>query len=80
MGNVILDPERWESMEAGSTAALDCWLAAEGDRVHAGQVIARAMLMREPVEVLAPHDGVLEQILVAAGDRFAPGACSGVHG
>ena len=72
MGNVILDPERWESVEAGDMASIDRWLVAEGDHVHAGQVLATT-LVHEPVQVRAPHDGVLEQILVAAGERFAPG-------
>ena len=73
MGDVILDPERWESLEAGDDALIECWLVAEGEPVHAGQVLARATLVHENVAVEAPHDGVLEEIVVAAGERFGRG-------
>jgi biotin carboxyl carrier protein len=73
MSEVILDPVRWESMEAGDTAFIEDWTACEGDRVHAGQVIGRAVLARQNVDIEAPHDGVLEQICVARGDSFGHG-------
>ncbi|KQX21471.1 biotin/lipoyl-containing protein [Variovorax sp. Root434] len=73
MSEVILDPARWESLEAGDAAFIESWLACEGDRVHAGQVLARAVLVQQNVNVEAPHDGVLEQICVAAGDSFGSG-------
>jgi len=73
MGNVVLDPELWESVEAGDTAQLEQWLAAEGDRVTAGDAIAIATVVHARIDICAPHDGVLEQIIVAAGERFAPG-------
>ena len=73
MVDVILDPERWESVEAGDEALIERWLAAEGDHVHARQVLAKATLVHERVDVEAPHAGVLEQIVVAAGERFARG-------
>jgi biotin carboxyl carrier protein len=50
---------------------------SEGERVHAGQVIARARLLHQSLDVLAPHDGVLENIFVSAGDRFAHGTLLG---
>lgn len=73
MTDVVLYPERWESVEAGDQAVLDGWLVAEGERVRAGQVLARASLVQQRVDVEAPHDGVLEEIVVAGGERFAPG-------
>jgi hypothetical protein len=39
----------------------------------AGQLLARALLVHEPVAVLAPHAGIVEDILVPAGERFGPG-------
>jgi pyruvate/2-oxoglutarate dehydrogenase complex dihydrolipoamide acyltransferase (E2) component len=74
MTDVILDPERWESVEAGDHALLERWLAAEGDHVHAGQVLAQARLVHQLVEVTAPHAGVLEEIVVGGGQTFALGA------
>jgi pyruvate/2-oxoglutarate dehydrogenase complex dihydrolipoamide acyltransferase (E2) component len=73
MSNVIFDPERWESVEAGHEALIERWLVTEGDYVHAGQALAQAMLVHENVAVEAPHDGVLEQIVVAAGEHFGRG-------
>jgi pyruvate/2-oxoglutarate dehydrogenase complex dihydrolipoamide acyltransferase (E2) component len=73
MVNIILDPRRWESLEAGDKAVIESWLVAEGDHVHAGQVLAKASLAHESVDVETPHSGVLEQIRVAAGERFEPG-------
>lgn len=73
MTDIILDPLRWESLEAGDTAAVLAWLVAEGDHVQAGQPLARVSLVGETVEVTAPHAGVLEDILVPGGERFGPG-------
>jgi pyruvate/2-oxoglutarate dehydrogenase complex dihydrolipoamide acyltransferase (E2) component len=74
ISDVVLDPLLWEALEAGDAARIDRWLVAEGDRVHAGQVIAQARLLHQTLDVLAPHNGMLENIFVAAGDRFAHGA------
>ena len=74
IGDVVLDPLLWEALEAGDGARVDRWLASEGERVHAGQVIAQARLLHQTLDVLAPHSGWLETILVPAGDRFAHGA------
>lgn len=74
MSNVILDPSLWESVEAGGEAWIEEWLVTEGDHVQAGQPLARANLLGAHVDVPAPNAGVLEQIVVDAGDRFAPGA------
>jgi pyruvate/2-oxoglutarate dehydrogenase complex dihydrolipoamide acyltransferase (E2) component len=73
MTDVILDPKRWESVEAGDHALLERWLVAEGDHVHAGQVLALAQLVHQRVEVTAPHAGVLEEIVVGGGQTFAVG-------
>ena len=73
MGNVILDPERWESVEAGDDALIERWLVAEGDPVKTGQVLAWATLVHENVAIETLHGGVLEQIVVAAGERFGRG-------
>jgi hypothetical protein len=51
MSQVVLDPVCWESVEAGDSALIDRWLAAEGDQVRAGQVLAKATLVRESVDV-----------------------------
>ena len=74
MSHIVLDPESWEAVEAGAEACVEQWLAAEGDHVHAGQVLGRARLLHALVDIPTPHAGVLEEIVVAAGERFAPGA------
>lgn len=77
MADIILDPQRWESLEAGDEALLESWLVAEGDHVRAGQVLAKASLVHETVDIEAPHAGMLEQIAVCAGERFGPGCILG---
>lgn len=74
ISDVVLDPLLWETLEAGDSARIECWLASEGDHVRAGQPIARARLLHQSLDLVAPHDGVLETIFVPAGDRFAHGA------
>jgi biotin carboxyl carrier protein len=73
MVEIVVDPQRWESMEAGDTALIDQWLVSGGEHVAAGQVLARALLVHEQVDVVAPHAGIVEDILVAAGEPFGPG-------
>jgi biotin carboxyl carrier protein len=73
MVDVKLDPLRWESLAAGDEALLENWFVEEGDRVDAGQVLAKASLFNEQIEVSAPQAGVVEQIAVSAGEHFAPG-------
>lgn len=73
MTDIVLDPELMESLESGDQALLVQWLAAEGDRVRSGQVLARARLVQQMLDVLSPHAGVLEDIVVAGGQTFAPG-------
>jgi pyruvate/2-oxoglutarate dehydrogenase complex dihydrolipoamide acyltransferase (E2) component len=73
MTDVVLDPALWESVEAGSEAFVEQWLVTEGDHVHAGQTLARANLIHTLVDVPSLHAGVLEEIIVPTGERFAPG-------
>ncbi len=77
MSNIVLDPELWESVETGAEAYIEQWLVCEGDHVHAGQVLAQANLLRVLVDVPTAHAGVLEEIVVAAGEKFAPGTVLG---
>ena len=69
----MLDPLCWESVEGSDDAVLERWLVSEGDHVHVGQLLGQARLLHQPVDLFAPHDGVVEQIVVAAGERFMPG-------
>jgi pyruvate/2-oxoglutarate dehydrogenase complex dihydrolipoamide acyltransferase (E2) component len=74
MTQIVLDPALWESVEAGPEGFIECWLATEGDHVHAGQVLARANLIHSTVDVPAAHAGVLEEIFCSVGEKFSRGA------
>lgn len=74
MNDVTLDPHLWLTLEAGDQARVERWLVSEGDVVCAGELLAQARLVRQTVDIAAPHSGVLESILVPAGERFARGA------
>lgn len=73
MVDIVVDPQRWESLEAGDTAMIDQWLVSDGEHVAANQLLARALLVHERVDVTAPHAGCIEEILVPAGESFGPG-------
>lgn len=73
MFDVVLESQRWASVKPGEEALLESWLVDEGDEVAAGQLLARALLQQEGVDVAAPRAGVVEQIAVASGERFGPG-------
>ena len=71
---MVLDPALDEAVECGDHALLLQWLAAEGDAVQAGQLLARARLVGQTLDIRAPRTGVIEDILVPGGETFSPGA------
>jgi pyruvate/2-oxoglutarate dehydrogenase complex dihydrolipoamide acyltransferase (E2) component len=71
--DVVLPDTMWEGAEAGTEALVDEWLVREGDRVRAGQALAKVVLVKTNLEVTAPADGVVERILVPAEQTFAKG-------
>ena len=73
MTDVRLPDDVWEGVEPGTEALVDKWMVAEGERVKAGQVLAKVVLVKANLEVTAPADGVLEHILVPAEATFAKG-------
>lgn len=73
MSEILLLQDAWQDVEPGTEALVEEWLVQAGDRVRAGQVLASVVVVKASHEVLAPVDGVIEQILVAAEDTFGPG-------
>lgn len=64
-------PQLTESM---ATVKVSTWLKKEGDRISKGEPIAEVETDKTSVELEAPEDGVLVQILVPAGsDKVAAG-------
>lgn len=74
MTGLSLPLELWEDAADDTEALLEEWLVAVGDRVVAGQPLATAVIVKTSVELVAPADGVVEAILVPAGETFARGA------
>jgi len=70
---IIMAEEVWADVEPGTEALVEDWLVAEGAAVKAGQSIANVVVVKSSHEITAPADGVIEKILVAAEDTFAPG-------
>jgi 3-methylcrotonyl-CoA carboxylase alpha subunit len=54
----------------GKVVALLC---AQGDRVSRGQPLLVMEAMKMEHTINAPHDGVVEELLYAAGDQVAEG-------
>jgi biotin carboxyl carrier protein len=73
MTDIVLDPLLSEAIEAGDHALLAGWRVSEGDHVRMGQSLAQVQVVGEMIDILAPHAGVIEEILVPAGERFASG-------
>ena len=73
MVDVRIDPQRWEQADADAEALLESWLVDEGDHVDAGQLLAKASLVSQGLEVASPAAGIVEQIAVSAGEKFGPG-------
>jgi len=63
----------WTDVDPSAEALLDRWRVAEGDSVEPGQPLADAVLVKTSFEIVAPSRGVVERILVAAGETFARG-------
>lgn len=72
MTDIVLDPLRSEAIEAGDAAVLAAWQVSEGEHVRTGQTLAQVRVLGESVDVCAPHAGLIEEIFVPAGERFAP--------
>jgi pyruvate/2-oxoglutarate dehydrogenase complex dihydrolipoamide acyltransferase (E2) component len=70
---VTLEAKAWEGVDSSAQALVDSWLVQEGARVEAGQPLARIVLVKSTLDVVAPTAGVVERILVPAGENFAQG-------
>jgi len=70
---VTLPDDAWEGVEPGTEALLDQWLVREGDRVEAGQVVAKVVLVKANLVITSPAGGVIVRILVPAEQTFAKG-------
>jgi biotin carboxyl carrier protein len=73
MSYVVFDPLRGEAIAGGDRVLLAAWKVSEGDHVQAGQTLAEVLVLGERMDVKAPHAGVVEEVLVSAGDLFGPG-------
>lgn len=73
MTDVLLPDQLWKDVEPGTEALLDQWVAKEGERVAAGQIVAKVVLVKAALDVTAPIAGILERILVPAEQTFAKG-------
>lgn len=73
MIDITLVDDAWKDVDAGTEALLDAWKVHEGDQVKRGQTVAVVVLVKTSFDVLAPADGIIEQILVAKEDTFRRG-------
>lgn len=70
---IHLPESAWEDVEPGTEALLEQWLVKPGDSITAGQPVAMVVMVKTGIEVCAPCDGVLEQILIDADGTVAHG-------
>ncbi|MRV71175.1 biotin attachment protein [Duganella sp. FT92W] len=74
---IHLPDSAWDDVEPGTEALLEQWLVQPGDRVSAGQPIAMVVMVKTGIEVCAPCDGLLEQVLIDADGTIAQGKALG---
>lgn len=61
------------SSQGGGTGVVATWFVAEGESVHADQLIAEVAMDKVDAEVLAPVDGTIS-LEVAEGGEAAEGS------
>lgn len=71
--DIVLDPLRWESLAAGDRACVQQWVVSENQHVVAGQLLVQLAVLGETVDIVAPHAGCIEEVLVPAGELFHRG-------
>ncbi len=69
MTDILLPPDQTE----GTTNTVGKWFKAAGDDVAANDPLLEITTDKVTVEIAAPHDGVLLEILKAEGDLVEPG-------
>jgi len=67
--DILLPPDQTE----GTTNTVGKWFKAVGDEVAANDPLLEITTDKVTVEIAAPHDGVLVEILKAEGDAVLPG-------
>lgn len=73
MTDITLGAEAWQGVDEAVEALVDKWLVQAGDTVRAGQPLANVVLVKSNLEITAPANGRIAQILVPAGGTFARG-------
>jgi pyruvate/2-oxoglutarate dehydrogenase complex dihydrolipoamide acyltransferase (E2) component len=70
---VSLPADAWNDVETGVEALVDQWHVAEGDTVSAGQLLAKVVLVKANLDMMAPTSGRIVKIMINAGETFARG-------
>lgn len=73
MTELTLGLDAWTDIDPATEALVDKWLVSEGDAVRAGQTLARVVLVKASLDLVAPAAGRLDKILIPAGQTFARG-------
>lgn len=74
MTDVTMADTVWQDVEDGTEALLQEWLVKPGDAVSAGQPLGVAELVKTTHEIVAPADGIVSALAVAAQNTFGRGA------
>ena len=66
-----------EDQQEGTVSTVSSWLKQPGDAVKANEPLVELETDKVNVEVAAPADGILAEILVPAGEQAEPGCLLG---
>ncbi|MBN9430600.1 MAG: lipoyl domain-containing protein [Burkholderiales bacterium] len=75
--DITLPDAAWEGVDQNVEALLDAWLMQPGDHVEAGQPVARVVLVKTNIDIVAPANGTIAGIAVQAGETFGRGQALG---
>lgn len=73
MIDIKLDAAAWDGSQDDAQALLEKWLVAENEQVKKGQALVTVVMVKATIDIEAPVNGHIEQILISNGESFPLG-------
>lgn len=71
--SAVIDITLTEDQLEGTAATFSRWMATAGERIEAGKPLAEIETDKVALEIVAPEDGTLLELLVSEGDSLSAG-------
>ena len=73
MIEIKLDAAAWDGAQDDAQALLEKWLVVPNEQVIKGQILVTVVMVKATIDIEAPSDGFIQQILVQNGESCALG-------